>query len=200
MTAPLIFLDCETTGLEPDDDIWELAAIRREPSGDTGTWVYRVEHDLAKAARLPEPFRGDHERRYNADHAITREELADLIGHVFTVPDGTPYDQRPHVIGAVPSFDTRHLERVLRGHGRPIPWHHHIQDAETLALGYVAAMAKEYPDSRYANYLAEGVPPIHSDDLSSLIGVDPERFARHTALGDAQWAMAIWDHVMSGGD
>ena len=33
MTAPLVFLDTETTGLALDDDIWEFAAIRREPDG-----------------------------------------------------------------------------------------------------------------------------------------------------------------------
>ena len=34
MTAPLVFLDLETTGLNPrTDDVWEFAAIRREVDG-----------------------------------------------------------------------------------------------------------------------------------------------------------------------
>lgn len=199
MIAPLVFLDTETTGLGLDDDIWEFAAIRRDPDGDTTTWHCHITHSLDKAARLPDEFRADHDARYRPDDAITPAELAYLlVTVVFAVPVDTPYDLRPHVIGAVPSFDTTRLELLLRRHDhvRP-PWHHHIQDVETLALGYIAAMGRSTVINRFTGY-AWRVPPIDSEQLSALLGVDPNLYEGHTALGDARWAMAIWDLVMNG--
>ena len=42
------------------------------------------------------------------------------------------------------------------------------------------------------------MPPWSSDGLSSAVGVDPEQFERHTAMGDVRWVMAQWDAVMGG--
>ena len=33
MTAPIVFLDTETTGLALDDEVWEFAGIRRDETG-----------------------------------------------------------------------------------------------------------------------------------------------------------------------
>jgi hypothetical protein len=42
-------------------------------------------------------------------------------------------------------------------------------------------------------------PPWDSDQLMEAIGVPvPSDEQRHTALGDAQWAMATYDAVMKG--
>jgi hypothetical protein len=41
-------------------------------------------------------------------------------------------------------------------------------------------------------------PPWDSEALSRALGVDPDTFARHTAMGDVRWAMAIHDQVMGG--
>lgn len=203
MTAPIVFLDTETTGLDLDDDIWEIVAIRREPGRATDIWHWFITHDLAKSARLPDTFRADHDNRYRPGDALRTAELADLLVKVvFAVPDGTPYDLRPHVVGAVPSFDTTRLELLLRRHGylRP-PWHHHIQDAETLAIGWLHGARAALLDEGYASNRAPSAPPgppWHSEDLSRAIGVDPDQYEQHTAMGDVRWAMAIWDRVMNG--
>jgi hypothetical protein len=40
-------------------------------------------------------------------------------------------------------------------------------------------------------------PPWRSEELSRAVGVDPPEAAeRHTALGDARWAMRLYDVVM----
>ena len=71
--APLVFLDTETTGLDLTDDIWEFSAIRRDPNGiETGCGMF-IEHSAEKAARLPERFRADLERRYNPPFVLTQE-------------------------------------------------------------------------------------------------------------------------------
>lgn len=194
MTAPLVFLDTETTGLAPDDHIWEFAAIRREPDGREEVSYALVQHDLTRAARLPDSFRDDHDRRYAAEAAITPGQLVQLVHYVCRSDAGAPYGQRPHIVGAVPSFDTARLELLMRAHGITPNWHHHLIDVETLAVGWLRAWhlaghqdAREFPG-----------PPWSSEDLSRAVGVDPDRFERHTACGDVRWVMAIWDRVMGG--
>lgn len=41
MTAPIVFLDTETTGTTSVDQIWELAAVRRDPDGTETELVAR---------------------------------------------------------------------------------------------------------------------------------------------------------------
>lgn len=38
--------------------------------------------------------------------------------------------------------------------------------------------------------------PWDSDNLSRMVGVDPDRFDRHTAMGDALWTQAIYDRIV----
>lgn len=181
MSAPLIFLDVETTGLDPDDEVWEFAAIRREPDGSETTLHLFVEHDPNRAARLPERFLTDYHARWPGWHARTRRadaavQIADFLGR-------RPGGERPHLIGAVVSFDAGHIERLLRAHitmTRP-PWHHHVMCVETLAVGWLAARGTKV------------VLPWESDDLSRLCGVEPPGDDRHTAAGDADWAMRWFD-------
>ena len=40
--------------------------------------------------------------------------------------------------------------------------------------------------------------PWDSDEISRVVGVDPDDFDRHTALGDARWARAIYDAITGG--
>lgn len=55
MTAPIVFIDTETTGLSISDDIWEVALIRREGDGSPDLPLHLfVEHDAKKAEALPE--------------------------------------------------------------------------------------------------------------------------------------------------
>lgn len=41
-------------------------------------------------------------------------------------------------------------------------------------------------------------PPWDSEAVSRAVGVNPDDFERHTAMGDVRWAMAIYDAVMGG--
>lgn len=84
-----------------------------------------------------------------------------------------------HLAGAVVSFDEERLRRLLRAHGQCPMWHYHIVDVEALAAGKLGL-----------------APPWDSDHLSSLVGVDPAQFSRHSALGDARWAKAVYDAVV----
>src|SRR5690606_13965152 len=136
MSAPLIFLDTETTGLSLDDDIWEFAAIRREPDGTEATMHLFIVHDWEKCQFLPDRFRNEHERRFalHARDAISPGSAAFEISE-FMEPAG---DQKVHVVGAVPNFDTERIALLLRQFGYEPRWHYHLIDVETLAIGWLA--------------------------------------------------------------
>jgi hypothetical protein len=153
-----------------------------------------IQHDTDKAENLPDQFRADHDGRYLSAVAMPPAGLVDDLRVLMTLD----LDQRPYIVGAVPNFDTERLARLFHHHGVEIPWHYHLIDVENLALGHVAAMAKEYPGSTSADFDTRAVPPIDSEALSRACGVDPNLFERHTALGDVLWAMAIYDAVMGG--
>lgn len=171
-TAPLIFLDTETCGLGLDDPIWEVALIRREVDGTETEHRFYIEHDVEAADKLPEQFRADHAKRYDASEAKSVPVAMVLLEYLLRpAEDGT----RAHIVGAVPNFDTERIAHQFR----ISPWHYHLVDVEALAAG---ALGVE--------------PPWDSDDLSSRVGVR-DWSDRHTALGDARWAKAIYDAVIT---
>lgn len=177
MSAPIVFLDTETTGLELDADIWEIAAVRREPDGQQARLHLFVEHDTDKCVRLPQSFHDDHRKRWAAlDHDPVTRVMAAAQVHAFT--DGA------HIIGAVPNFDTERLARMITAIGSRPMWHYHLIDVENLVVGHLAARGQAL------------APPWNSEDLCRYIGIDPNDYARHTAMGDVEWAMAIYDKVM----
>jgi len=102
--------------------------------------------------------------------ATTRGNVAERLARIL---DGA------HLVGAVPSFDAAFLEPFLRRHGQAACWHYHLVDVEAMAAGN-----------------AQAEPPWNSEDLSRWVGVEPDQFDRHTALGDARWAKAIYDAVL----
>lgn len=208
MIAPLCFIDTETTSLRPDRKAWEIAAIRREPGGTEDTirvFVDYADLDMGNAdpfslsvgrfwerhpqGRAMRYMGGVFERGYNPhewpnvpaewvgpdcdDAVLSSMEAAHAVA-AFT--HGT------HLVGAVPSFDAEVLGNLLREEGFMPAWHHHLIDVEALAVGFLAGTV---------------TPPWKSDDLAKAIGVEPAADSeRHTALGDARWAMSIYDRVM----
>jgi len=191
MSAPLIFLDTETTGLSLDDDIWEFAAIRREPDGTEATMHLFIVHDWEKCQFLPDRFRNEHERRFalHARDAISPGSAAFEISE-FMEPTG---DQKVHVVGAVPNFDTERIALLLRQFGYEPRWHYHLIDVETLAIGWLARRNGLMRPAEVPR------PPWKSDDLSRAVGVEPPgEGERHTAMADARWAMRLYDRIVGG--
>ena len=181
----LIFIDTETTGLSMGDDIWEFAAIRRELNGEQALHLF-IEHDWKKCARLPESFLADHHARFPGhDQAISRTSAAHSIRNFL---QREPGEDRPHIVGAVPDFDAYRIRLLVESvcPSWSPEWHHHLIDVENLAVGWLAANGNPLP------------PPWNSNDLSRAVGVDPDVFERHSAMGDVLWAQAIYDQVMGG--
>lgn len=180
----LVFLDTEATGLALTDDIWEIAAIVREPGQPDVECHSFVRHSLAKAALLPEAFRADHDARYDANSAITSLAASQWVDALTM--------GRAHIVGGVPNFDTERLALMMRWHGIEPGWHYHLLDVENLAVGWIHGRYGTRDDAaRQAVAL-----PWSSDDLSRACGVEPPGAGqRHTAMGDARWARDLYDAI-----
>ena len=190
--SALVFMDTETTGLSLDDDIWEFAAIRREPDGSESQHHLFIDHDQIKCSDLPESFRDDHIARWNTHTSIGQGAAAEFISGLF-------FD-RPHIVGAVPNFDTERLALLLRRHGFEPGWHYHLVDVENLAVGYLAG--EIHAEQIYGLNPRRAIPSLSwdSDELSRRVGVEPpDEDERHTAMGDARWAMRLYDAITGGG-
>lgn len=78
----------------------------------------------------------------------------------------------------------------MRPNGFADPWHYHLIDIENVIVGWIRG------HHAFAGSDTPILPPYKSDELSETVGVDPEQFTRHTAMGDVLWVRAQWDHVM----
>lgn len=166
---PLAFIDCETTGLEPDrHEMWELAVILRAPGKDPveGTWQLPV--DLVTAD--PTSLQINHfYERYDAEMNDTPRLAAREIA---TMLDGAT------LIGSIPSFDAAFVDRFLRRNGSAPSWHYRLLCVESLAAGRLGLR-----------------PPWDTNEMGARLGCPKDPATQHTAMGDARWAMKVFDAV-----
>lgn len=130
------------------------------------------------------------------------------------------------LVGVGVAFDAQTLDPLLRDYGRVPSWHYSVVDVKAMAAGWLRAWASQSlrwaagtdgePEplevrpgllmsiSEVEQVRQEVIPglltpPWRSDDLSRACGVEPpSEEDRHTALGDARWAMR-WYDAMTGG-
>lgn len=209
---PVIILDTETTSLTPDYTtgagvIWELAMIERQ----TGTQhVWRVKPDLALAdpgalrvGRFYERTTKMCQKCVNPSRAYdltvwAKSEYDDpewsspkaLAAEIAPLLDGAT------IIAANPTFDAGFLTALLNRYGQAATWHYRLRDIGSMAFGYLCAFGEVGPPAVPAG---GGVPAVDAstDVFAKALGVDPEDFERHTALGDCLLVDAMLD-VMGG--
>ena len=185
MTSNVCFVDTETTGLDPDlHQIWEVGIIL--PDGYEGRWFLPVDLGRAdpyalKVGRFHERHPHGYDFKHNDDEYVS--EVRSFCR------DFAEYTRGMHLAGAVISFDEERLRRLLRANGACPEWHYHLIDVEALAAGYLSNGFDHPGDAPHR-------PPWDSNELSQCIGVNPEDFDRHTALGDCHWAKAIYDKTL----
>ena len=176
--SEVVFIDTETTGLDPDrHEIWDIALVYEED----GVWKeYQafLPVDLGKA-----DFRalsiGHFYERYPNTRQSTRPPVDGYTPFPHALPEIEKLTRGKHLAGAVVSFDEERLRKLFQRQGYCPGWHYHLIDVESLAAGKLGYY-----------------PPWKSETLSETLGIDPDNFERHTASGDAWWAKAIYDKVM----
>ncbi|MDT0306174.1 hypothetical protein RM780_04250 [Streptomyces sp. DSM 44917] len=199
MTA-LAFVDCETSGLDPQrHEAWEIAVIRRENDHDIERlWQIRLTPFQLAAADREALKVGRHYERAVVPHGK----------YAMAMPTGTDGEQYPvgaaelHacieemlrgavLVGSNPGFDAAFLAKLLGVSGPDVPWRYRPVDIATLAAGHVYATRQVgQPEPRV---------PFSSRELSRAVGVEPPgEDVAHTALGDAVWARDVYDAVTGG--
>jgi DNA polymerase III epsilon subunit-like protein len=170
-TTRFVFVDCEATGL--DHTRHELTEV---------SWVVRFEDGR------------EEERRYFPTHTTDGAD-ADALQLTHYDERIAPQPKTPAsewltefldhakdavIVGAVPDFDTHHLERACRKLGVAPTWDHHLLDVETLALPLIA------PGAEAPRSLAK---------TCAALGIAHDKDQAHGALYDAQQAKRVFDRV-----
>lgn len=182
----LAFLDTETTGLHRDRRAWEVGLIVRDLDTNTQSeprqWFIATEDlDLPNAQPIALGIGGFYER-----HPFGRALSGPLAAERIVAHQLERATRGAHVVGAVPNFDTDVLTAAFARAGIAPSWHYHLIDVEALAVGWLAGQGR----------INAPLLPWVSDDLSAACGVAPASpELRHTALGDVDWAMRLFDVV-----
>lgn len=190
MSTPLVFIDTETDGVHPDRKVWEIAMIRRDDERTKSTHMF-VEIDLSTADPFGLKVGGFYERHPlgqniseamwdDDEHKRRVKSQREAAFRVAKITHGA------HLVGAVPHFDAEVLAKLLRSQGLTPSWHHHLIDVEAMAVGYIS-MRFDMPI----------MPPWDSDEIGRQLGINPPSDdQRHTAMGDAEWAMSWYDAMV----
>lgn len=198
MSTPIVAIDCETTGIHPGRRPWEIALIRRDDQGEREFVCQIADVDLSEADPFGLKVGRFYDRHFRYSKIIPNNcKLMDESQAVYPVEQWT---RGAHIVGCVPNFDTETLDAMLRRHKLIPAWHHHLIDVEAMAIGYLSHKAQTnvaaFPDMNWAPW-----PPLpwKSEDISKAVGVEPpSEEERHTALGDARWAMRLYDAIVGG--
>ena len=199
MSRPQIIVDTETTSLVPDYTtgkgvIWELAMIERDCGAER---LYRMKPDVKRADEKALEVGRFAERTTLMRHATewTGGDIwdlttgcdplwswaADLAPHVTGLLDGAT------IIAANPTFDAGFLAAFLAAYNCEPKWHYRLRDIGSMAWAWLQA-----------HHLATPAMDASTDDFARAMGIDPEDFERHTALGDCRLVDAML-RVMEGG-
>lgn len=175
------FVDCETTSLRPDRRAWEVAVILRrpgKPDHEQSWFVDADDLDLGNADLGSLRFGKFYDRHpaYATGERDTYEE-ASVLHALEELTRGAI------LMGSNPSFDAETLAARMRANDICPSWHYHVEDVPTMALGWLYGAGKPLPEVR------------KSDQISRACGIDPDAYARHTALGDCCWTRDLHDLV-----
>ena len=175
-SAPLAFVDIETTGLDPElHEVWEVAVVTW-PQGTEHCWLLPVER-LAGADAYALEVGGFHRRHPQGNAftgvgtgAVVARDRQHFAAELAAITHGR------HLAGMNPAFDAERLGALLRRENVAASWVYHLVDLEALVAGHLGVP-----------------PPWRSTELSRKVGVEPEDFERHTARGDCWWAVAVYE-------
>jgi DNA polymerase III epsilon subunit-like protein len=172
----LAFIDTETTGLGPGAQAWEVAVILRggfEPRGEDRKVLIQIqgfdEADFEPEALAVSGFADRYGKSEGAIH-MPLPAAANRLAYLLA-------DR--HLVAANPAYDASIIERMLRACRYEPPWHFRLVDVEALAMGAKAWWK-----------------PRGLQDTATALGISFDRDKMHTAMGDADLARRIHDHLI----
>jgi DNA polymerase III epsilon subunit-like protein len=200
----IVFIDTETTSLRHDRRAWEIGAILRRPGREDVEHHWFIDTDFldlgnadVMSLKIGRFYDRHPQARMGEDEAFGQvQDEIDVLHEIEAVTRGA------HLIGAVVSFDADVLGQRMRANGICPSWHYHLIDVEALSAGWLNRHAAVLENREATLDEATGLrriarPPWKSDDLSAALGITVSDEDRHTALGDARWARAIYDAVIA---
>lgn len=207
MTAPIAFVDTETTHLDAEiGDAWEVAVILREFDDNEPTdteYAWQIRPNLATAdpealevgrylERFAVPVPAEAAWTGYEDGPVLPMTRSEVVAAILAVLRGAV------LVGSNPGFDDRFLRKLL-GPGSA-QWHYRPVDIATLAAGRKLGMVEMVRQAGGKRLPSDEVAfPFSSRDLSCWTGVEPPGAGvAHTALGDARWARDVFDAVTGG--
>ncbi|WP_078312013.1 MULTISPECIES: hypothetical protein [unclassified Mycobacterium] len=181
-STPLVFLDTETTGLHRERQPWEVAIIRRTEAGQRQLHLCVDVQDLDLESADPAGLEisGFHKRHPQV--RLRPLQFPRVLRAAEAVSLVEEWTAGATIVGVIPQFDAECLTRMFLAHGVSPAWNPALVDV----VAVTAARIRErglIPDADYSN-------------LSLQFGVKtPSAGQRHTALGDARWAMRWYDRL-----
>lgn len=207
--AKLVFVDCETTGLDPlKHEIWDLALIVREDDGIEQEYSWFIKPDLAKADGTALQIGRYYERTHDL-HGPTfyngglGKYVKDATQRYWSTPGDVArrvakLTSGAHLVGMMVHFDAQFLKEFLQTNEVQGAWSYHFIEAESLARGWLERDHHlshwELPDKCPDWCKAARSVPWKSDAIIKALDVDETD--RHTALGDARITRDIYDSVV----
>jgi DNA polymerase III epsilon subunit-like protein len=173
----LIYLDTETTGLDPDrHEVWEISYA----VGDAEIQQSFVEHTLENAEPIALEI-GRYHERFPTDFNLAEADKfeSDLIEKLADVT----------VVGANPAFDAKMLSKRWGVE----PWHYRLLDIESYAMPYFGWEKPKGMKAIYDALTEEGfvIPtPDHTaaGDVRALREVHKILQERYAHIKDCVWA------------
>lgn len=186
----LVWADCETTKLGPGRMPWEVALIRRPAGADvradiTYLWMIDVRDlDLGNADPMALRIGGFYQRHpqmipdgdaRTGVRTVTR--LGEMLYQVEKLTRGAV------ILGSNPSFDMELLDPLMRAYGILPSWHYHPCDLPSMCEGWLRGRGMALPAK------------LKSDELARAVGIEPDKYDRHTALGDCRLFRAVYEAI-----
>lgn len=198
MSAPIVFLDTETTGLHADRRPWEIAMIRRDGRGERELLIQVDDVDLTDADQKGLEIGGFYQRHLRYETCVPMDDRE----YVFRIERDAAelveqWTRGAHIVGVNPAFDAATIAAMFRRHRLAPSWHYHLIDVPAMALGWLHGIEDAFGDgAKHGN-----VPglPWRSYQLSEDCDVPPPSDdEKHTALGDARWTARWYDQLTGG--
>lgn len=170
----LLVVDTETLGLDIEAHaVWEVGAILITDEGETEYhWFLEVSKhhsDISHSDPIALRIGGFFERHPSFSGKGEITPTSQFAEEFFRISNGVIW------VGAVPDFDAYRIAQILRLNSLPAMWNYHLCDVENLVAGKLGIL-----------------PPWNSKELSEKIGIDTDKYEKHTALGDARWARDLF--------